>query len=191
MVTYQLKIFILGISPMVWRRIKVSSSSTIADLHYIVQIAMGWTDTHLHRFIIHGKDYGIAQIGGISFTDDPKKVQLADFDWRLKERFIYEYDFGDYWRHQIRVEKILTEESSSAEPVCISGQRACPPEDCGGTQHFMALKQRYGVDSIVEWLKEIIEAGEISDRIEEISQLRQWLQVNHFDLEQVNSRLKQ
>lgn len=152
---------------------------------------MGWTDTHLHRFIIHGKDYGIAQIGGISFLDDPQKVQLADFDWRLKERFIYEYDFGDYWRHQIRVEKIFTEESSSAEPVCISGQRACPPEDCGGTQHFMALKQRYGIDFIAERLKEIIEAGEISDRIEEISKLRQWLQVNHFDLEQVNSRLKQ
>jgi Plasmid pRiA4b ORF-3-like protein len=97
---YQLKIFILGISPMIWRRIKVRSDNTIADLHYIIQIAMGWTDSqasfacvagyppsreaspanvaHLHRFVIHGKDYGIAQIGGISFSDDPRKVKLAD-----------------------------------------------------------------------------------------------------------------
>jgi len=63
LVIYQLHIFILGISPMIWRRVKVRRDSTIADLHCIIQIAMGWTDTHLHRFIIHGKDYGIAQIG--------------------------------------------------------------------------------------------------------------------------------
>jgi Plasmid pRiA4b ORF-3-like protein len=80
---YQLKIFILGISPMIWRRFKVHSNSTITDLHYIVQIVMGWTDSqatfsgeasperlaHLHRFVIHGKDYGIAQIGGIWFAE--------------------------------------------------------------------------------------------------------------------------
>jgi Plasmid pRiA4b ORF-3-like protein len=123
---YQLKIFILGISPMSWRRFKVHSNSTITDLHYIVQIVMGWTDSHLHRFVIHGKDYGIAQIGGIWFADDPSKVKLADFGWRLKERFLYQYDFGDNWEHQIRVEAILTSESTASEPVCISGKRACP-----------------------------------------------------------------
>ncbi len=74
---YQLKIFILGISPMIWRRIKVRSDNTIADLHYIIQIVMGWTDSHLHRFVIHKKDYGIAQIGGISFSDDPSLSQTS------------------------------------------------------------------------------------------------------------------
>ena len=91
---------------MIWRRVKVHSNSTITDLHYIVQIVMGWTDSqatfsderfadrfsarklsreaspeklaHLHRFVIHGKDYGIAQSGGIWLTDDPNKVKLAD-----------------------------------------------------------------------------------------------------------------
>lgn len=188
---YQLKIFILGISPMIWRRIKVRSDNTIADLHYIIQIAMGWTDSHLHRFIIHGKDYGIAQIGGISFSDDPRKVKLADLGWRVKERFLYEYDFGDYWQHQIRVEKILTSKSNNLEPVCISGQRACPPEDCGGAWQFMAKKQEYWVGHIVERVTEIVEADEIADSMEEISQLRQWLLVDHFDLENINSRLKQ
>ncbi|WP_038021017.1 plasmid pRiA4b ORF-3 family protein [Synechocystis sp. PCC 7509] len=70
--------------------------------------------------------------------------------WRVKERFLYEYDFGDYWQHQIRVEKILTSKSNNLEPVCISGQCACPPEDCGGAWQFMAKKQAYWVGYIVE-----------------------------------------
>ena len=84
LVIYQLKIFILDISPMIWRRVKVRSDSSIADLHYIIQIAMGWTDSHLHRFVIHGKDYGVAQIGGINFTDDPTEIKIADFAWKVK-----------------------------------------------------------------------------------------------------------
>jgi hypothetical protein len=166
-------------------------NSTITDLHYIVQIVMGWTDSHLHRFVIHGKDYGIAQIGGIWFADDPSKVKLANFGWRVKERFLYQYDFGDNWQHQIRVEAILTSESTASEPVCISGQRACPPEDCGGAWNFMAQKQHYSIWYIADRFKEIVEQGEISDSTEEIHQLRRWLLVNHFDQEEVNSRLKQ
>jgi hypothetical protein len=64
-VVYQLKVVLLGISPMIWRRLLVKSDSTIADLHYTVQIAMGWEDIHLHHFIIHGLQYGITQPGGI------------------------------------------------------------------------------------------------------------------------------
>jgi Plasmid pRiA4b ORF-3-like protein len=112
LVIYQLHIFILGISPMIWRRVKIRSDSTIADLHYIIQIAMGWTDSHLHRFIIHGKHYGIAKIGGMEFSDDPKEVKLSDFGLRMRERFLYEYDFGDNWQHQIRVEAILAPKSN-------------------------------------------------------------------------------
>jgi Plasmid pRiA4b ORF-3-like protein len=195
LVIYQLKIFILDISPMIWRRVKVRSDSTIADLHYIIQIAMGWTDSHLHRFVIHGKDYGVAQIGGINFTDDSTEVKLADFGWKVKEQFLYEYDFGDFWQHQIRVEAILTSKSKSLVPVCVTGKGACPPEDCGGAEHFMAQKQHYSTWYILERLAEIeeeIEAeGEMSDYIEEIDRLRRWQTVNHFDRERVNSRLQQ
>ncbi|MEO0014748.1 MAG: hypothetical protein RLZZ535_3137 [Cyanobacteriota bacterium] len=62
-VTYQLKIVLVGISPMIWRRIKVSSDITIADLHYIIQIVMGWKEEHLHQFLIHGVHYGISYPG--------------------------------------------------------------------------------------------------------------------------------
>jgi Plasmid pRiA4b ORF-3-like protein len=195
LVIYQLKIFILDISPMIWRRLKVRSDSTIADLHYIIQIAMGWTDSHLHRFVIHGKDYGVAQIGGINFTDDPTEIKLADFAWKVKEQFLYEYDFGDFWQHQIRVEAILTSKSKSLVPVCVAGKGACPPEDCGGAEHFMAQKQHYStwyISERLEAIEEEIEAeGEMSDYIEEIDNLRRWQMVNHFDRERVNSRLQQ
>ena len=176
---------------MIWRRIKIRSDSTIADLHYIIQIVMGWTDSHLHRFVIHGQDYGIAQIGGISFYDDPRKVKLSSVDWRAKERFLYEYDFGDSWQHQIRVEAILAPKSNCFYPVCISGQRACPPEDCGGAWEFMAQKQEYWVGYIANRLSEIINEGDRTSNLEEIYELRQWLMVDHFDQEQVNERLRQ
>ncbi len=176
---------------MIWRRIKIRSDSTIADLHYIIQIAIGWTDSHLHRFIIHGKDYGIAQIGGMWFSDDPKVVKLSDFGWRMRERFLYEYDFGDNWQHQIRVEAILTPESNCFYPVCIDGKRACPPEDCGGPWEFMAQKQEYSVRHIANRFSEIVEEGDLPGNIEEIYELRQWLMVEHFDRQEINQRLQQ
>ena len=94
-VIYQLKVVLQGISPMIWRRLLVCGDNTIADLHYINQIAMGWSDDHLHQFRIHGKRYGIYRTGGISFSDDPNTVRLKDLGLRIKERFFYEYDFID------------------------------------------------------------------------------------------------
>ena len=70
---YQLKVWLQGVSPMVWRRLLVHSDSTIADLHYTLQIAIGWSDTHLNRFPIHGKDFGVYPIGGMLFADDPEQ----------------------------------------------------------------------------------------------------------------------
>jgi len=74
-----------GVSPMIWRRLLVRSDSTIADLHTTLQLVLGWSDEHLHRFVLHGKDYGSSQIGGIGFSDDPHQVQLADCGVRLRE----------------------------------------------------------------------------------------------------------
>ncbi|MBW4690060.1 MAG: plasmid pRiA4b ORF-3 family protein [Komarekiella atlantica HA4396-MV6] len=73
-VIYQLKVVLLGISPMIWRRVKVSSDSTIEDLHYTIQLAMGWKDIHLHHFIIHGKYYGITQPGVCFYPLDDQIV---------------------------------------------------------------------------------------------------------------------
>ena len=92
----------------------------------------------------------------------------------MKERFLYQYDFGNNWQHQIRVEAILTSELTASEPACISGKRACPLEDCGGAWNFMAQKQHYSIWYIADRFREIVEKGEISDSTEEIHQLRRW-----------------
>ncbi len=120
-VVYQLKVVLLGISPMIWRRLLIHGDSTIADLHYILQIAMGWTDSHLHQFTIHGKRYGIAQIGGVCFSDDPAQIKLSSFGLRAREQFLYEYDLGDHWQHQMRVEAIHSPELKQCYPVCLDG----------------------------------------------------------------------
>ena len=114
---YQFKVVLRGISPMIWRRLLLRSDHSIADLHYTIQIAMGWSDSHLHRFHIHGKDYGVAHEGGLTFSDDPDRVRLAQFGFRLRERFLYEYDFYDNWKHDIRLEKVLPLNSRT----CLSG----------------------------------------------------------------------
>ena len=118
---YLLHVWIRQISPMIWRRLLVRSDSTIADLHYSLQIAFSWTDFHLHRFHIHGQDYGISRTGAAGFSTDARKVHLADFQFRLNERFLYEYDFGDLWQHEIRIERHLPIDGKRTYPLCVGG----------------------------------------------------------------------
>jgi hypothetical protein len=101
---YQLRIRLDRISPLIWRRLLVTDHTTIAELHAIIQIAFGWSDSHLHQVVIHGKPYGIAYLGGVSFADNPNQVRLADFHFRTGERFSYQYNFHIPWRHEIGVE---------------------------------------------------------------------------------------
>src|SRR5215813_8139905 len=80
---------------MIWRRLVVPSVSTLADLHYAIQIAFAWTDYHLHRFRIRGKEYGIPRLGGPWYSRNARDIRLIDFHFRVNERFLYEYDFTD------------------------------------------------------------------------------------------------
>jgi hypothetical protein len=199
---YQLHVWLREISPMVWRRLLVRSDTTIAALHDVLQIVMGWADEHLHRFVIHGKDYGVAQLGGISFADDPTRVRLADFGFRPRERFLYEYDFGDGWQHVVRVERICPVEGHRASPVCVGGARACPPEDCGGPWAYLALRQHFHPVFVARRLAEIFSAvlaadprGRVRDvlgnDLEELPELRRWAMADRFDRRRVNRRLRQ
>lgn len=132
---YQLKITLRHVTPMVWRRLLVPSTTTIAHLHSIIQTVMGWDDLHVHRFCI----YGIYRSGGFGFDDDPTVVCLADFRWRAGERFLYDYDMGALWQHDIWLEHIHTAETRPAVPCCIAGAGDCPPEDCGGPAGYRVL----------------------------------------------------
>jgi len=125
----------------VWRRGWVPGDATIRTLHETVQVAMGWANCHLHQFIIHGKEYGVAYEGGISFADNPDKVRLSDFRFQPHEGFEYVYDLDDNWEHDIRVEKILALDPARAYPVCIGGAQPCPREDSGGPWRYMSLRR--------------------------------------------------
>ena len=133
---YQLKITMRGISPLIWRRVLVRSDTTIARLHAIMQMTMGWEGLHLHRFRIQGRAYGVARLGGLSFPDDPAQVRLSRFRLRSGERFLYRYDLDDLWQPDIRLEYVRPAASQRWYPVCVAGADACPPEDCGGTAGY-------------------------------------------------------
>src|SRR3954453_2349553 len=181
-----LHVWIHQISPMIWRRLLVRSDSALATLHHTIQIAFGWTDSHLHRFRIHGRNYGISRVGGLSFSRDARQVRLADFQFRLNERFLYEYDLRDSWRHEVRLERRLTVEPKRTYPVCVGGRRAAPPEDCGGPWAFLVRRDAVPCDVRVhlERLVESVKAGDrdaVQAHLEVIESLRVWLTLDRFD----------
>ncbi len=188
---YQLKVWIQGISPMVWRRLLVRSDSTIADLHYTIQIAMGWSDVHLNRFHIHGKDFGVYHDGGISFADNPEQVFLSAFGFRTRERFLYEYDFGDAWLHEIRIEKRLPLEPKRTYPVCIDGKHAAPPEDCGGALAYMQIRKELKYRALFGDSGMNDDFDDENDPEYERSQEDQPFDPDVFSRREVNARLRQ
>jgi hypothetical protein len=124
---------------MVWRRLLVRGDATLADLHETLQVALAWTDAHLHRFRIHGREFAIPR-DGAPWSDDARRVRLTRFGFRVRERFLYEYDFTDGWQHEVRIEAILPLETRRTYPVCLAGKRAAPPEECGGPWAYLRLR---------------------------------------------------
>jgi hypothetical protein len=183
---YQLHVWIRHISPMIWRRLRMRADSTVADLHDAIQIAFGWSDFHLHRFRIQGRDYGVNRVGGPGFSSDARTVRLAGFRSRTNEWFLYEYDFGDGWQHVVRVERRLAVEPRRVYPVCVGGQRAAPPEDCGGPWAFLERSDAVPGE-VREHLERILEGVEAGDRealrdgLEVVESLREWLTLDRFD----------
>jgi Plasmid pRiA4b ORF-3-like protein len=188
---YQLKVWIQGISPMVWRRLLVRSDSTIADLHYTIQIAIGWCDVHLNRFHIHGKDFGVYHDGGMGFADNPKHVPLSLFGFRVRERFLYEYDFGDAWLHEVRIEKRLPFDPKKTYPLCIDGKHAAPPEDCGGAVAYMQMRQEFKYRSVYgnSWIDD--DFDDENDLEDERSHGDEPFDPDVFSRREVNARLRQ
>jgi Plasmid pRiA4b ORF-3-like protein len=195
-VVYQLRVVLRGVSPLIWRRLLVCNDSTIADLHATLQIALDWSDEHLNRFVIHGREYGVSHLGGIAFRADPRQVRLADLGLRVRERFLYEYDFTDGWQHDVRIEQILPLVPGRHYPLCIDGRRRVPPEDCGGPWAFLELRQHYSLLNIADRLYDLAErrlamGGEafVQDQYEDVLQLLRWLEIDRFDRRAVNRRL--
>jgi hypothetical protein len=192
---YQFYIWIKRISPMIWRRLLVRYDSTIADLHYYIQIAMGWEDIHLNQFMIRGVPYGVYHSCGMSFSDNPNRVYLRDFQFHINERFIYEYDFFAHWEHEIRLEKKLPINPKIKYPICIGGNHVAPPEDCGNIENFMEMEEHYKPQNLLFELMEKVEECESDEcereDLEEIIENWEDWQSRQFSLKAINNELQE
>jgi len=133
---YQLKITLRGTKPTIWRRVLAPADLTLAQLHQVLQAALGWQNCHLHEFRIGRRRFGAPEpqdmfLGGNSCINE-RKVRLSEVLGQVRAKAEYTYDFGDSWEHSIVVEKVLTPEPGAVYPVCTGGELHGPPEDCGG-----------------------------------------------------------
>jgi len=173
----------------------IDAEDSIADLHVALQIAFGWDGSHLHRFVIHGREYGYDSVL------DAREVRLCDLGLRVGERFRYEYDFTDYWLHDIRLEAILKALPGCRYPVLTGGRRSAPPENCGGAWAFLALReQRAGAPiKLLSMFGELLDADPgrqridelLGDRYQEFLELCRWTLIDRFDRRAANRQLRE
>ena len=142
---YQLKVVLIGSKPPIWRRLRVPGDANLGWLHSVLQVTMGWTNSHLHHFLVGKARYSDPRFNeDLGFGEQPDydeaKAMLARIVRDVRMHFRYEYDFGDSWEHKITVEKILPCDAAAAtSALCLGGARACPPEDCGGVWGYANL----------------------------------------------------
>lgn len=141
-VVYQLRVKLEDSRPSIWRRIEVPDC-TLGELHEVLQVVMGWSDYHMHQFIARKEYYGPLdpedELWGMEKHDEEQTPLSAVVATGRRTRFIYEYDFGDSWRHEIVLEKTMKPEPGVKYPRCTGGRLACPPEDCGGVSGYTHL----------------------------------------------------
>lgn len=135
-------VWLVDSEPPIWRRFEVSDQITLDDLHTVLQIVMGWEFSHLHAFDIKGDRYAPADPMPLEDTLDSTRVQLATFKFNSQDTFSYTYDFGDGWVHQITVVEPQSLSDTTGSPRCLEGERAGPPEDCGGVWGYEDLMER-------------------------------------------------
>ncbi len=134
---HQVKITLYGSKPPIWRRLELPSTITLGRLHHVLQAAFTWNGYHLHVFETVGGEFGDPlQDDGWAERLDEETVTIAQVAAAGKAKIVYVYDFGDDWRHDIAVEKILPAGPGIACPRCTGGRREAPPEDCGGIRAY-------------------------------------------------------
>ena len=171
---YAIKVTLLGTNPPVWRRILVPRDITLRNLHRTLQTIMGWTNSHLHKFVGQRQRLSDPRSRVGSKIPDENRTRLGDLIGTAGARLLYEYDFGDGWQHELLLEEVLLGDESFQQ-MCVAGKRRCPPEDCGGPQGFAELLRALqnashpSHDELCEWLgdfdPESFSAEEINRRL--------------------------
>jgi len=191
---------------MIWRRLLISSETSVAQLHEYIQTVFDWSGEHLHRFRIHGKDYGIAYLGGISFDDNPHQVLLSRFRLHPRESFEYEYDFTANWRVDLRLEAILPQDGRRYLPMCSGGRGAAPGETYAGALAYLKEldRHRYAFpfedlekmsDALQRWLdsggdrRALGDIEELREATERVAAYREF-QLRRLDRRQLNRKLR-
>jgi hypothetical protein len=177
---YQFKVSLKGIRPLIWRSIQVPETYSFWDLHVAIQDAMGWSDYHLHHFEIENPQIGMVEEIGIPDEEGWGEVEiLPGWDRKISKYFSnimkkakYIYDYGDDWKHDIKLEKILPKDPKSEYPLCTGGKRACPPEDCGGAWGYS------------DFLEIIMDPNH--ERYEEMLEWGGHFDPEHFDINKVH-----
>lgn len=153
----QFKVSLRSIRPQIWRRVVLLDTATLGDLHGVIQESMGWHNCHMHSFLIGDVYYSSPSPFQMDDMENEDGVLLADVVTTPKQKFMYEYDFGDSWEHVIVVEKFLPFDPDATYPVCLGGARACPPEDCGGVPGYASILRALTAEKPTKGQKELLE----------------------------------
>ncbi len=156
---FQIKVALTGIAPLIWRRIQ-TPDCTLDELHDLLQVAMGWEFEHSYRFIIGGVEYADSEMESEEDVQDACDTRLSEIlpAQNRRPRFHYEYDSGDQWMHLLIVEERFPPEPGVKYPTCVAGQRACPPEDSGGSWGYPDVLEAISDpdhrdhDEMLEWV---------------------------------------
>jgi hypothetical protein len=133
---YQIKVVLIGITPPIWRRFHVASNITFYDLHCVLQIVMGWGNYHLYQFVASGIELSDSVTAAELGIRSAEQMVLGQLVHNSAARFVYEYDFGARWEHELLLEKQMPLVGQRPLPICLAGERACPPEGSGGSQGY-------------------------------------------------------
>jgi hypothetical protein len=174
----ELSIELLGSEPPIWRRFAVPFDLSLSDLHDVIQIVMGWTNSHMHQFVTPDEvRYGRPDLAGVGDERDERRATLKQIASKKGGRFVYEYDFGDGWEHGLKVERIGPPTQGTRYPLLLEGERACPPDDVGGV---------YGYEEFLEAIKD--------PKHESHDDLLDWIggsfDPEEFDVDKVNRELR-
>ena len=136
----RIRIELRDLEPKIWRRVDVPLSSTMEALHHVIQASFRWQDYHWYEFAVSDRIYGLPiddDIPSDRKTYKASAIRLKTLIERGVDRFLYVYDFGDDWRHDVIVEEVRDGDEDAEYPAFVDGARRCPPEDVGGTEGFM------------------------------------------------------
>jgi hypothetical protein len=158
---YEIEITLLESEPRIWRRFAVPADITLAKLHRVIQVVMGWTDSHLHQFeTVEGVRYEDKDLSldPDAEAKDERRAKLNDLLSEAGESLLYSYDFGDGWEHSLELVGTGPALAGQTYPVCLAGERACPPEDCGWLTGYYDMLEAIADprhpehENMVEWI---------------------------------------